>query len=122
MLPRKALALALKPLVPKNWVIKDGMGTMDEVGKTIVKIKQLTIERLPAAPLGKHLIGFVITISAPNANTQAAEDKLDDQVDDLIHALDGLRYEWKTATKVIDENRLAYDITMNMISTKKETP
>lgn len=118
MIPRKELAALLKPILPRTWYIRDSMGTTDDVNRTIVKLKQMTIERLPQAPQGKHLIGFVVTISAPNANTQAAEDKLDDQVNALIHAVDSLGIEWKTATKVIDENRLAYDITLNLISTK----
>lgn len=117
--PRKALANALKPLIPRTWYIKPSHGTVDDVNKTVVKLKQLKIARLPEAPIGKHTISFVVTISAPNQNTQAAEDKLDDDVNALIHALDVNGFDWKEATKVIDDNRLAYDITLNLISEKE---
>lgn len=120
MIPRKALAAALKPLLPRTWYIVDNQGTVDDVNRTVVRLKQLGITRLPQAPIGAHSVRFVITITAPNVSTQAAEDKLDDQVDDLIHALDGLNVEWTDATKVIAGDRLAYDINLTITSTKKE--
>ncbi len=89
--PRKELAAHLKAYLPKTWRIVDSHATVDDVQTTVVKIKQMGFERLKAAPQGFHQIDFVITISAPNLNTQA------------------------------DDNRLAYDIQVSISSDRTTT-
>lgn len=117
---RKSLADALKPILPRGWAIVDSSRSVDDVEKTVVQVQMLRMSRLPAAPIGKHLIGMLITISAPEQSVQRAEDRLDEHIDDLVHALDELGIRWTGAEKVADpaSKRLLYQIPVDVISTK----
>jgi len=120
-IPRKVLAEDLAPLLPKTWQIVDTGRSVDLTRKTVVRLKQLRITRLPEAPTAAHAIEFVATIRVPEQSTQAAEDKLDDQVNALLHALDDTEtVSWTLAEKVkLDENALGYDITLTLVSEKE---
>ncbi|SEM73404.1 hypothetical protein [Cryobacterium luteum] len=117
--PRHVLAELLKPLLPLAWRIVPYQVTLDSPATVVVMLKQTRIERTAAAPQGAHDIGFTVTISSPHDDFEKAEDALDDQVNTLIHALDGLGIAWTTAEKVLDGTRLAYDITLTLISKKE---
>jgi hypothetical protein len=115
--PRKELEKTLKPLLPSKWRIVSSNAAVDNVKTTIVKLKQQTIERHPTSPGSVHLITFTATIDASEVgSTEAAEDELDDTVNELLHALDGLGLLWTKAQKVADNNRLAYDIDLTITS------
>lgn len=109
--PRQALAAALKPLLPKRWRLIERLEEKDEVDKTTVRLKHLGIERSPAAPTRVHDNRFVVTITSAVAGT-IAEDQLDDDVSALLHALDSAHITWTSAEKVVDNNKLAWDITV----------
>lgn len=115
--PRKELAAFLTKVLPSSWHIVDSHTTVDDVPKTIVKIKQTTISPFKGAPQGFHAIDFIVTISAPNQRMQEAEDRLDHEVNALLHALDDLAgLSWANAQKVVDDNRLAYDVSITISS------
>lgn len=120
--PRKALAKVLKPLLPRTWAIIDSSRAIDRITRTTVQLRQTEIKRTPGAPLATHDIDFLVTIAVPEAATQAAEDKLDEQIDDLIHALDVAGLAWRDCRKVVtfEGQRLGYDLTLTIHSTKKE--
>lgn len=122
-IPRKSLAAALKPILPADWAIVPSGRSIDSIPSTTVQLKQLSIIRTPAAPSKSHTIEFVVTIAAPEQKTQAAEDRLDDQITDLLHALDDLSIAWTTCQKVIVSARreLGYDITLTITSSKEQT-
>lgn len=118
--PRKQLAEVLKARLPKSWRIIPEQRSFDDVGKTTVVIKQTTISKLPAAPIGMRSVAFTLTLVSRFTSIAAAEDDLDELVPDLLDHLEALGIKWSTATKVaVDENYLGYDITVE-INTKKE--
>lgn len=118
--PREALAAALKPILPKAWAVIDTARSVDKLPKTTVQLFQRSITRLPAAPIGKHYVGFVVEISAPEQGVERAEDRLDEEIDDLIHAIDTLGIGWTEATKFASKaQRIGYQITLNVISSKE---
>lgn len=118
--PRDVLAAALKPILPRDWAIKATGASIDDIPTTVVRIRQRTIKRLPQAPIGQHLVGLVIEVSAPEQGVQRAEDTLDEQIDDFIHALDTLKIRWTGAEKVApSQKRIAYEITLDVLSKKE---
>lgn len=117
--PRDELAELLTPLVPRSWKIVKHQRNKSTLLVTTVTLKQLRIVRTPAAPLAAHDIEFIATITSPHADSVRAEDQLDDQVNTLIHALDVKGVPWSSAQKVLDSDRLAYDITLTLTSEKE---
>lgn len=118
--PRETLAAALKPILPKGWAIIDSGRSVDKLNKTTVQLFQRSIARLKAAPIGKHLVGFVVEITAPEQGVDRAEDRLDEEIDDLIHAFDELGIGWTGAEKFAAKaQRIGYQITLNVISSKE---
>ncbi|UOE43743.1 hypothetical protein [Agromyces larvae] len=119
--PRTVLAASLKPILPKSWAIVESARTVDDIPTTVVQIIQRTITRLPAAPIGRHFVGMTLMISVPEQSMKHAEDTLDEQVDDFIHALDSIGIAWSNAEKVQTKGskRIAYQITVNVISNKE---
>jgi hypothetical protein len=119
--PRKALAAALQPILPKGWALIDSSRSVDRVEKVRVQLFQRSITRLPAAPIGKHYVGFIVEISVGEQGMERAEDTLDDQISDLIHAMDGLGIGWTNCEKFASPKtkRLGYQITLNLISSKE---
>ena len=121
MSARKELAATLKPLLPKTWQLVDSGRSVDLTKKTVVKIRQTTVRPLEVAPIGLLGVDLIVTIRVPEQSTQAAEDRLDEEVTDLIHALDEAEVLWTVCEKVLLDNTstLGYDITVTIASTKE---
>jgi hypothetical protein len=118
--PRLVLQGMLRPLLPRAWRIVPSQQTvLDTLSTTTVILKQLRMERHPAAPQGAHLVHFVVTIASPLPATEKAEDDVDDKINTLLHAIDSLGIAWTSAEKVLSDQSLAYDITLSLTSTKK---
>ena len=119
---RKVFAAELRPLLPKTWQLVDGSRSVDLTTKTVVTIRQTTIRPLEVAPIGVHGVTLTVNIRVPEQSTQAAEDRLDREVDDLIHALDGMNVLWESAEKVLMDSTtktLGYDLTVTVASQKE---
>ena len=119
---RKEFAAILRPLLPDTWQLVDGSRSVDLTNKTVVRIRQTTIRPFDAAPIGYHGVTLTVNIRVPEQSTQAAEDRLDSEVDDLIHALDGMNVLWESAEKVLMDattKTLGYDITVTIASQKE---
>lgn len=118
---RAQLAASLKPLLSTGWRIIDHQDNLDTFTSPVVMLKQQEIEPAPAAPAGAHIVTLVVTIADPKTDPGPAEDSLDENVDNLIHALDSIDYlNWTKATKVLFQDRyLAYDINLEVISRKE---
>ncbi len=119
--PRKVLAEALKPLLPKRprrWHVEPSSRPVDVVGVPVIQIKQQGLNRDTIAPVSVWDCRLVLTLWAPQSTTEAAEDALDDDyLPALLKALetiDGVL--WETADKVRseDESRLGYDIRITI--------
>lgn len=121
--PRDYLEAQLKPLLPRTWKIVPVQRNLDALSRVTVMLKQQKISKEPSAPLSHHLLDFIVTVICPNTDVATAEVKLDDQVDDLIFAIDATKnVRWTDATKVVFGNAEypAYDITVQVLSQKKE--
>lgn len=117
--PRHVLKAALKPLLPRGWKIIPYQNNPDTPSSVVVMLKLLRIARMEEAPDGAHTLEFTVTIISPHDDIEKAEDALDDQVLELTFALDTLGILWTAAEKVIASDRLAYDITVTLVSTKE---
>ena len=91
MIARKVFADALRPLLPKGWQLVDGSRSVDVTKKTVVLIRQASIRPHRAAPIGYHEVSLVVNIRIPEQSTEAAEDRLDAEVDDLGNTIRALR-------------------------------
>lgn len=116
--PRKIVGSELKPLLPKNWKVIDSARPFSNLQVPIVQIKQRRLERNTIAPVKVWDCELIVTVWAPQSNTEAAEDALDDTLlPTLIAALeniDGVLWEEAVKVKSEDESRLGYDIRITI--------
>lgn len=119
MTPRQTLTGILTGLLPRTWRIVPDERTTDVPSKTKVTLKLSTIRPLPAAPNGAHEIEFVVTVTSRLTDMAKAEDDLDDALVTFTYVLDEAGIAWSEARKVMDKDRLAYDITLTLTSTKE---
>lgn len=120
--PRKQLADFLTEQLPKSWRVIPEQRTFDPQNKTCVIVKQQTIARNPAAPIGVRTVGFVLTlVSRFTSEVEQIEDDLDARLPELLAVLDGAPgIQWSTATKVlVFDTYLGYDIPVE-VGTAKE--
>lgn len=115
----------LKPLLPRAWSLVPYTRVPDAINRTTVIVGLRSIERLPEAPMASHVTEYVVTIASPAADPAQADEDLDDDIADLLHALDMLRDDsgrpilrWTRAERaVLSDTYLAFDITVNVITT-----
>ncbi|WP_157001435.1 hypothetical protein [Agromyces laixinhei] len=120
MSARKDLAAALVPLLPKKWQVIDHDRNLDKLAVIAVLVSQRRIEPAPNAQ-GSHKGTFRVFIIDPHTDVAAAEDALDDGVDTLLYALDGVQaVRWTNAEKVIYQDFRAYQITLEAFTERKD--
>lgn len=115
----------VKPLVPAAWDIKRGIVTPGTLSKTTVFLEYTSIAPLPAAPIGNALCTLNLTVASPLTDESKAEVAVDDNVVDLVLALDGhSRIVWTGAEKkVIEDTYIAWTVSLNVYArTAKPTP
>lgn len=112
----------LKPLLPATWKLIPYQRMPQTISAPTVLFKQLSFTNLPEAPAAALEVAIVITVADPHLDQDRAEDALDDEVLELVFALDSLpNLSWSTAQKVlVNETYLGWDITCSTISAKKE--
>lgn len=116
--PRQQLLDALRPLCPDAWLIVTDERKRDDTERVLLQLLQRTIEPPTDGARKNHPIGFLATISVAGTDLGAAEDELDDQMVEFLHALSGARISWTTATKALYEGRLGYQLNININSRK----
>lgn len=113
---RKQLSDRLRPLIPKAYTLRPNATQLEQLSGRVLLVKQLRLEPSPAAPVGSLTVEFVLTLVTPLTSPQAAEDQLDDDVTEIVTALDQLDdVTWTSAEKVTagpSDNYLAYDIRL----------
>ncbi|MET0725928.1 MAG: hypothetical protein ABWY36_06225 [Leifsonia sp.] len=118
---RDELEKALKPLLPKSWKIIPVQRNVDSLSSTIVMFKQQSIARLPEAPQGARIVEFTMTIAVPSQDTDRGERLMDDQLVDLLNAIDAIdtiELRWTGAQKVtLFDQYPAYDVTLQVAFT-----
>lgn len=111
----------VKPLLPAGWRYIPNQDTPSTITVVTVVYKLLEIEPLPEAPIGANRNTIVLTVLSPHEDDVKAEDALDNEVIELVTALDGhANISWSHARKVRDpkSDRLAWDIDVSVITTR----
>lgn len=120
------LADTLRPLVPASWRIVGVERNLDELeaGTVSVVIKLDSIRRIPEAPnTGRYRAGWTITVVQPHADPELADPAVYDACLALVAALDGIEWiAWTSAQKALEGGRFAFDITVETITKREETP
>ena len=121
--PRLKLQNAIKPHLPKGWLIKPTSAKTDNVTVPVVQFQQVRIEKLPQAPRGALAVEFLMTVKSGMEQTQAAENDLDAAIVDLLYALTKARFLWRDCNKVRmdNETRLGYELTVTVTTEPKES-
>jgi len=116
------LETRLKPLLPDAWSFTPTMGMPETLSRITVAIKHMSIDPLAEAPRGHLDNEVVVTVADPHTDQAKAEVALDDQVLELVNALDGIEgLAFKGAKKVsVTDTYIGWDITCQIISKKKE--
>lgn len=111
----------IKPLLPAGWRYIPNQDTPAQITVVTVVYKLLEIEPLAEAPIGANRNTIVLTVLSPHEDDVKAENALDNEVIDMVTALDGhAQISWSRAQKVRDPktDRLAWDITVSVITTR----
>jgi hypothetical protein len=120
---RQQLVEHLTPLLPKAWKIVPFSRSMDALSQPVVMVHMSRIEKHPAAPLSKHLTTFTVSVFDPQLDDERAQGALDDEVNDLIFAIDQLPpfVNWSSAepSQLGQNGPLGWDITLELITTKE---
>ena len=75
--------------------------------------------------MASHVTEYVVTVASPATDPAQADQDLDDDIADMLHALDMLRDEngrpilrWTRAARTaVSDSYLAFDITVSVITT-----
>lgn len=111
----------VRPNLPAGWRYIPNQNTPSTISVVTVVYKLLELEPLPEAPMGSIRNTIVLTVLSPHEDDVKAEDALDNDVIDLLTALDGHpTISWTRAHKVRDAktDRLAWDIDLTVITSK----
>lgn len=113
----------LKPVLPASWRIIPNQRIPETIDRITVMLSFTRIERLPEAPIGSLKNYVTITVADPHQDLVKAENALDDAVNELCTALDGLSDQllWTGASKVLVKDLYwGWDITVEIITEKEE--
>lgn len=112
--PREHVAGVLKPLLPKGYLFKDHETTLGQLaGRGVVILKQGSIRSLPATPMARLQVDWIITVAVPSTDERQREIDNDHAVLELLAILeDRDDLVWTEATKVLVDDYLGYDITV----------
>lgn len=125
---RRWITDQLKPVLPRRWTLAPYIRKPDELDGVTVVVHLQKIERLPEAPLGSQVATYLVTVVDPAQDWSQADAALDDEIVDLIAALDSVRNEsglpilrWTSADRnTWNDTYLAFDISVTAIITPKE--
>ncbi|WIA98031.1 hypothetical protein [Curtobacterium sp. MCBA15_004] len=115
----------LAPLLPRRWDLAVYTRKPDDISRPTVIVTLQKIERLPESPLGSQLVTYLVTVVDPAADWSQADALLDDEIVDLVNALDATRNErglpilrWTSADRnTWSDTYLAFDITVTAVIT-----
>ncbi|MDR7113884.1 5-formaminoimidazole-4-carboxamide-1-beta-D-ribofuranosyl 5'-monophosphate synthetase [Microbacterium trichothecenolyticum] len=110
---------AIEGLLPDGWKFTAYEPLDDLPDVTGVTMKVRSVQRLPAAPMAKFQVDWVLTVTSPYTSRESADPQLFDDLIEFLIALDeanggipGLGAIESTKTVGDDFERLAYDITV----------
>lgn len=109
---------AIESIVPAGWKFTAFEPQFDVPDVTGLTLKLRSVSRLGAAPAGVYQVDWILTITSGSPSRETADPQLFDDLLEFLTALDGEPtlggLGWTEATKTVgdDEERLAYDITI----------
>lgn len=116
---RQVITGALKPLLPRGWKFFPYRVPTEAITSATVWVRLQSIDKLPEAPQSKaHVVTYVVTIAVPEADPSEADARLDDDVIELVHALDALPNIRRTRAEqvAVADAYLGFDITVEIIT------
>lgn len=119
---RSELIAALKPLLPAKTKLVDIPRSIDglESGRPVIMVYRENVTKAPNG-IGTYFNSFALWIVNPGADPSRAEDALDVLLDQVIEALDTLKWlNWTNAERSVfgDNQAPAYKITLQLVSEK----
>jgi hypothetical protein len=116
---REQLVEALRPLLPPTWVVVPFSRNLDVISHPTVMVHASRIERSPAAPLSKHIVTFTVTVLDPQKDPTRGQGALDDEVNELIFALDQITFaNFLSAEPSFVQDYLGWDVALEVITGK----
>lgn len=118
------VADAIKSVKPEPWRFLAYEPLADFPDITCLTLKVRTVARLDVAPIYTLRVEWILTITSPFPSRETADPQLFDDLILFLNALDdapGLGWiTWTEASKTVgdDEERLAYDITLQTHHTR----
>ena len=122
--PRDDLAATLTPTLPAGWRVITRLAENDDDDRaTTLRLSQLTIRRIPAAPRSRSVeVVFEAVVTVPGEDRAAAEDRLDDELMAWLVAVTRLGLSWTEFVKTqTSEGRLGYrgELTTAAVNDRK---
>lgn len=119
---RSELAAALKPLLPATIKIIDVPRSVDgiEAKRPVVMLYRESRAKAPNA-IGDYFDTFTMYVVTPGIDTRRSEDQLDDTLDQVIAALDDIKWlNWSIAERAVfgDNQAPAYKISLTIAYSK----
>lgn len=109
----------LEPILPPTWKINKHQSMPGTISAVTVILKYTSIAKLPEAKRSWLANEVVLTVVDPHTDQDRGEDALDDEVLELVTALDSIhQLVWTDAKKVQVGPYLGWDITLQVNSRK----
>lgn len=112
---REQVTEAVAPLLPKAWRLMPYIDTVDQLSQVTVMLHASRIAPHPTTPLGEFELTFEATVIDPLKDPSRVWDSLDDEVLELIAALDtidGLHFT--EAEPLAIGNAFAWNVTFTV--------
>lgn len=104
-----------------TWRVVSTEVGLDNLDRLTIRVSVQSVKRAEAAPMGAYDTTLLLTVVSPNSDFTQAEVELEDALDDLIPVIeDNFGTAWEEATKVLHEDRLAWDIPLHIITSRTE--
>jgi hypothetical protein len=94
---------------------------LDAIALPVVMLERTTVAK-PSNAMGGYLVTFTVHVVSPIIGRDVADDELDDVLDQVLLALDGITWcHWTTATRsVFLDAYPSYQVNVQTVTTKTE--
>jgi hypothetical protein len=118
---RETVVGQLRELLPDTWDVKGGQAKPAKLSRPTLYVNYAALDVLPAAPLAHISVEFVLTVGDFHEDLKLSEDAVDEQIIDLILALDAHpTLAWSRATKLRIEGNDALGWTLGVTTTARK--
>lgn len=121
---RQSVINRLKPLLPRKWKLLPYGTNLDKLSVPVVMLTIQSITRTPQLPQSHRTYAATLSIFQPSTAPGRMDDALDDDLIDLLNAIDELDdVKWTKAERVLGNNdsNYGFDITIE-VPYRKDNP